>query len=146
MRRALALLMILAGQPGLSQQPTPFYEDISKMPVSPEVHPDRRVTFRLLAPKASEVLLAGGNLQEALKGAQPLKKDDQGVWSITVGPLEAGLYDYSFAVDGGIRTTDPANRNALERTWWWSCHTAMFPKRRRMAGDESARRDSTRIC
>ena len=99
------------------QRGTPFYEDIGKMPVSPEVQTDRRVTFRLLAPKAAEVLLAGGNLEEALKGPQPLQKDPQGVWSITVGPLEPGLYDYGFAVDGGIRTTDPANRNALERTW-----------------------------
>ena len=87
------------------------------MPVSPEVQADRRVTFRLLAPTASEVLLAGGNLGETLKGPQPLKKDAQGVWSITVGPLDPGLYDYGFAVDGGIRTVDPANRNALERTW-----------------------------
>ena len=99
------------------QQPTPFYEDAGKMPVSPEVQADRRVTFRLLAPTASEVLLAGGNLGETLKGPQPLKKDAQGVWSITVGPLDPGLYDYGFAVDGGIRTVDPANRNALERTW-----------------------------
>jgi enterochelin esterase-like enzyme len=112
-----AIVSILCLPAAWCQRPTPFYEDISKMPVSPEVRPDRRVTFRLLAPKASEVLLAGGNLEEALKGPQPLQKDSQGVWSITVGPLEPGLYDYGFAVDGGIRTTDPANRNAMERTW-----------------------------
>ena len=117
MRAVVAILFVLAAQPGSGQQPTPFFEDISRLPVSPEVHPDRRVTFRLLAPKASEVLLAGGSLQEALRSPQSLSKDDQGVWSITVGPLEPGLYDYGFAVDGGIRTTDPANRNAVERTW-----------------------------
>jgi enterochelin esterase family protein len=108
---------ILASSSAWGQRGTPFYEDIGKMPVSPEVQADRHVTFRLLAPKATEVLLAGGNLEEALEGPQPLQKDAQGVWSITVGPLEPGLYDYGFAVDGGIRTTDPANRYALERTW-----------------------------
>jgi enterochelin esterase-like enzyme len=113
----VAVFAILSVANGWCQRGTPFYEDVGKMPVSPEVHPDRRVTFRLLAPKATEVLLAGGNLEEALKGAQPLQKDAQGVWSITVGPLEPGLYDYGFAVDGGIRTVDPANRNTLERTW-----------------------------
>jgi para-nitrobenzyl esterase len=100
---------------GISPSLTPKFT--RRAPVSPEVQADRHVTFRLLAPKATEVLLAGGNLEEALKGPQPLQKDAQGVWSITVGPLEPGLYDYGFAVDGGIRTTDPANRYALERTW-----------------------------
>lgn len=113
----IALLTFLPVASLWCQRGTPFYDDVSKMPVSPELHSDRRVTFRLLAPKAAEVLLAGGNLEEALKGPQALQKDAQGVWSITAGPLEPGLYDYGFAVDGGIRTVDPANRNALERTW-----------------------------
>jgi enterochelin esterase family protein len=108
---------------GLCQRTIPFYEDVRSMPVSPEVHADRRVTFRFLAPKAAEVLLAGGNLQEALNGPQAMKKDEKGVWSITVGPLEPALYDYSFAVDGSIRATDPANRNVIDRTWG---HTNYF--------------------
>ncbi|HTS64972.1 MAG TPA: hypothetical protein VMH28_23270 [Candidatus Acidoferrales bacterium] len=43
----------------------------------PEIAPDRRVTFRLAAPKASEVTLTG----EFLKGSASLQKDDKGVWS-----------------------------------------------------------------
>ena len=35
-----------------------------------------------------------------------LAKDDQGVWSITVGPLVPDFYAYSFTVDG-VRTLDP---------------------------------------
>src|SRR5580704_6577588 len=52
--------------------------------VSPEIHPDKTVTFRLLAPKATEVTLTGhwdGGTDV------PLTKDDQGIWSTTVGPL-----------------------------------------------------------
>jgi len=36
---------------GLCQRgPAPFYEDTNNVPVSPEVHGDRKVTFRLFAP------------------------------------------------------------------------------------------------
>jgi enterochelin esterase-like enzyme len=37
-------------------------------------------------------------------------KDDAGVWSATVGPLEPEIYTYNFAVDG-VRIIDPANPN-----------------------------------
>jgi enterochelin esterase-like enzyme len=72
--------------------------------VSPEVATDRRVTFRLHAPKANEVLLTG----EFLQGSTPLEKDAAGIWSITVGPIDPEIYHYNFTVDG-LRTIDPAN-------------------------------------
>lgn len=72
--------------------------------VSPEVHPDRTVTFRLLAPKASEVTLTGDWLASAAK----LTKDDGGIWSVTLGPLEPGLAIYSLTVDG-LAIADPVN-------------------------------------
>src|SRR6266852_3076833 len=55
-----------------AQRPAPL--------ISPEVHPDRRVTFRLKAPRASEVTLTGDWLGAA---PQPkLTKGDDGVWSV----------------------------------------------------------------
>ena len=72
--------------------------------VSPEVHADRRVTFRIQAPKASEVLLTG----DWLSGGQRLAKDESGVWSITVPPMEPGIYIYGFTVDG-MAIADPVN-------------------------------------
>lgn len=72
---------------------------------SPEVKADRTVTFRLRAPKAAEVLLNG---EWKGGGKLAMAKDDQGVWSVTVGPLEPDLYGYSFSVDG-TAVTDPAN-------------------------------------
>jgi enterochelin esterase family protein len=73
-------------------------------PVSPEVHADRKVTFRLRAPQAQKVVLNG----EWGGGPREMAKDDQGVWSITVGPLEPDLWGYNFTQDGVV-LTDPLN-------------------------------------
>jgi enterochelin esterase-like enzyme len=69
--------------------------------ISPEIHADRTVTFRIRAPKASEVALA-------FQGSKPMTKDADGTWSITVGPLEPEIYEYAFTVDGA-RVLDTAN-------------------------------------
>ena len=74
--------------------------------VSPEVHPDRRVTFRVRAPKATEVSLVGDWMIAETK--QAMTQDEQGVWSVTIGPLEPGLAIYTFTVDG-VTTPDPVN-------------------------------------
>lgn len=71
--------------------------------ISPEVRPDRTIVFRLRAPEAARVMLF-------LAGSKPMVKDDAGVWSATVGPLEPEVYTYNFVVDG-VRIIDPANPN-----------------------------------
>jgi enterochelin esterase family protein len=73
--------------------------------VSPEILPDKKVTFRLRAPKAGEVLLNGNwdggrNIQ--------MTRDDEGIWSVTVGPLGDQLWGYSFNVDG-VKVMDPGD-------------------------------------
>lgn len=60
--------------------------------VSPEILPDKKVTFRLLAPKAGTVVL-NGNWEQGTNIA--MNKDDQGLWSVTVGPLGEQLWGYS---------------------------------------------------
>lgn len=94
------LAALVAGVPSFGQQPRP--EPV----LSPEVHPDRTVTFRIRAPKASEVTLTG----DWLGTAQPpaLAKDEKGVWSVTLGPFEPSIYIYNFNVDG-IAMADPVN-------------------------------------
>ncbi len=69
---------------------------------STEVAADHKVTFRIYAPKASEVSVSGDF------GGGKLSKDEKGVWSITVGPLTPDFYSYTFSVDG-VRTVDPKN-------------------------------------
>lgn len=71
---------------------------------SPEVAADRRVTFRLMAPKAMEVTVAG----EFAPGNQRMEKDAAGLWSVTVGPLAPEIYNYNFTIDG-VKTIDPGN-------------------------------------
>jgi enterochelin esterase-like enzyme len=73
---------------------------------SPEVTSDRRVTFRLSAPAAQQVTVAG----ELDGKPHPMTKGPDGVWSVTVGPLEPDIYTYAFNVDG-ISALDPRNPN-----------------------------------
>ncbi len=73
---------------------------------SPEVHADRTVTLRIRAPKAAEVTLSGDWMPAG--SAEKMTRDDQGVWSITVGPLAPQVYLYTFNVDG-LSIADPVN-------------------------------------
>lgn len=106
MSRFLPLLIGLAAlAPPAAAQPAKKPTTPNDTLVSPEVRPDKTVTFRLYAPKAADVTV-GGEFQTG--PAVKLTKDDKGVWSATVGPLRPDLYSYSFAVDG-VRTLDPKN-------------------------------------
>ena len=73
--------------------------------ISPQVHADKKVTFRYLAPSAKEVKLGGSQFGAA---QLPMTKDSIGIWSITVGPIKPDIYPYSFTVDG-VTVMDPAN-------------------------------------
>lgn len=72
--------------------------------VSPQVHKDRRVTFRLRAPGAKQV---GVNVQFQ-RGLRPMTRNNDGVWSVTLGPAEPDIYEYSLVVDG-LEIVDPSN-------------------------------------
>jgi enterochelin esterase-like enzyme len=75
--------------------------------VSPQVLPDKKVTFRYLAPSAKDVKLAGGQFSAM---QVPMVKDSVGIWSITVGPVKPDIYPYSFIVDD-VNVMDPANED-----------------------------------
>jgi enterochelin esterase-like enzyme len=105
--------------------------------ISPEVLPDHRVVFRILAPRAQSVTLsasdiprqstgtAGGGATSAAapaaRAAQPgtgrggiqFVANEQGVWEATAGPVPAGAFRYVFMVDG-VRTLDPVNTKISE--------------------------------
>ena len=81
---------------------------------SPEVHDDGTVTFRLKAPNAKEVILPAGSILTTLdKGNEPIPfiKGDDGIWTLTIGPLIPDIYAYHFIVDG-MQITDPSNTYA----------------------------------
>jgi len=78
---------------------------------SPDVQDGGMVTFRLRAPEAKQVTLAGVAVLTALgKSGQrvPLTKGDDGIWTLTVGPLKPDMYIYYFNVDG-MQVADPSN-------------------------------------
>jgi enterochelin esterase-like enzyme len=71
--------------------------------VSPEIHPDRTVTFRVEAPNAKEVVfVADWGAREAMK------KGADGVWTFTTDPIPPSTYIYSFELDG-VPIVDPVN-------------------------------------
>lgn len=78
--------------------------------ISPEIHDDNSVTFRVNAPNANEVKLAGEWMPAEgwTPGSVVMQKGENGVWSFTAETLEPELYSYSFIIDG-FRTTDPNN-------------------------------------
>jgi len=77
---------------------------------SPEVHDDHTVTFRLRAPGAKEVKLTGAVLTALGKGREQVAftRGNDGIWTLTVGPLEPDMYAYHFIVDG-MQICDPGN-------------------------------------
>ncbi|MBS1805596.1 MAG: esterase [Acidobacteria bacterium] len=101
--------------PPAFQMPAPTPNDTLK---SIEVQPDHRVRFRIWAPAATEVKLSAEGPEatpnitpaEAYKnvGGVPMTKGEQGIWEAMIGPIEPGIYRYTFSVDG-VSTTDPRN-------------------------------------
>ncbi|MEO8885035.1 MAG: alpha/beta hydrolase-fold protein [Mucilaginibacter sp.] len=81
----------------MAQQRAPYV-------ISPDVHPDHSVTFNFNAPNAKEVMLDG----QFFDKPQPLAKDANGVWSITVPYIKPDIYPYCFVVDGN-NIADPNN-------------------------------------
>jgi enterochelin esterase-like enzyme len=99
----LALLSAASRSP--AQTPPPAF-------TSPEVAADRHVAFRIFAPKAQTVRLFSSDIF----GAAPrgdMTKAENGVWEITIGPIDPGAYRYNFNVDGAS-VMDPRNPSVSE--------------------------------
>lgn len=96
-RMALLMGLFSLAAPGQGRRPR---ESL----VSPQVQPNRRVTFQLRAPQAKTVVLEGSFLSRP----RPMTRDPNGPWATTVGPLEPEIYEYNFVVDG-LKIPDPLN-------------------------------------
>ncbi|WP_161604229.1 esterase [Roseiconus nitratireducens] len=80
--------------------------------LSPEVHRDARVTFRVIAPHASKVLVLGDWLK---RGEElPMAQGQDGMWSATAGPFPPGNHIYGFEIDG-VQVPDPENASVKLR-------------------------------
>jgi enterochelin esterase-like enzyme len=70
---------------------------------SPELTADGRITFRMRAENAREVVVTIGGKR------LPMEKNDQGVWTATSDVMRPEYYTYAFVVDGNP-INDPSNR------------------------------------
>ncbi len=98
------LALLLTALAAFGQGPAPVR--------SPEVHPDRTVTFRLRAPQAASVEVTGEVARG--KGPQAMTKGSDGVWSITLGPFTPEIWIYNFRVQG-VELPDPSNISLMPR-------------------------------
>jgi enterochelin esterase-like enzyme/glyoxylase-like metal-dependent hydrolase (beta-lactamase superfamily II) len=78
-------------------------------PRSAEVAPDGRVTFRMNAPNASQVVVNGD-----WPGGRGLSmaKGPSGTWTLTTDPLTPEIWMYTYSVDG-VTTLDPGNSRVV---------------------------------
>ena len=79
----------------IADTPAPVRTKLTPAPTSPELLPDGKVVFRCRAPQAQEVKVSGQFGPE-----QKLEKGADGWWTVTTGPVPAGVHEYSFKVDG----------------------------------------------
>jgi hypothetical protein len=75
-----------------------------------KIHSDRRVTFRVQAPSAKQVAVAGRAADSGMNGNTPyeMKRGEGGVWQVTTGPVRPGFHYYELIIDG-IHTIDPSS-------------------------------------
>ena len=119
--RLTLLLAVLVAHPVLAQRGPALR--------SPDVQPDRRVTFRLSAPTATDVRVSG----DFLAAPQALTRDERCVWSVTVGPIAPEIYGYQLSVNGVTTTRGslvvpgatpmfydqrPVPHGAVEQRWY----------------------------
>jgi enterochelin esterase-like enzyme len=100
---ALALLSTVVRAQEINRQQGPQFD-------SPEIAADHSVTFKVHSANAQTITINGSwmGYGETLD----LKKGAEGVWSVSVGPLEPSLYHYNFFIDG-VSAIDPKNAHAL---------------------------------
>jgi Enterochelin esterase and related enzymes len=82
--------------------------------LSPEIHPDNSVTFRINAPNATKVTISGDWMKSEgfTRASQEMKKGTDGIWIYTTEILSPELYTYSFNVDG-ISMKDQSNAHTI---------------------------------
>jgi enterochelin esterase family protein len=105
----MTVAMYTVAQEPAAERPAPRRPSFQWGPriISPEIHPDNTVTFRLIAPQATRVTISG-EWMTGFGASEELIKNDTGLWSLTLGPLKPEFYGYTFNVDG-VQVLDPAN-------------------------------------
>jgi enterochelin esterase-like enzyme len=98
---------------GFAQEKVPVMPKQGPVVNSPEVLPDGRVVFRILAPKAESVGLQGSDILGLTGSGPQFAKAENGVWEATIGPVAPGAYRYTFMING-VAVVDPRNPSVSE--------------------------------
>ncbi|MDB6054069.1 MAG: putative esterase [Verrucomicrobiales bacterium] len=106
MIKSLLLVSLMAVSPGVFAQTAVQNppRQIAPITISPEVHADGTVTFRVPATNATKVTVGG----DWAGGSKEMTKGENGIWSVTMGPLPPEIYSYSLNIDG-VAMIDPNN-------------------------------------
>ncbi len=108
-----AVVLALVAQASVFAQAKPPMGPQGPVVNSPEILPDGRVVFRILAPKAESVGLQANDIF-GMEGKGPqFVKNEKGIWEATAGPIKPGAYRYTFSVDG-VSAMDPRNPSVSE--------------------------------
>jgi enterochelin esterase family protein len=97
----LCLAAVLRCQPAGDSQPATSNVLNAQYP---RVYPDSRATFRLAAPNAAKVQLAGAVVASPVE----MTKGADGAWTVTIPPAVPGFHYYWFMVDG-LQVNDPSS-------------------------------------
>ncbi len=97
----------------LAQEKAPVMPKQGPVVNSPEVLPDGRIVFRILAPRAESVSLQASDIPDLARGGPQFAKAENGVWEATIGPVVPGAYRYTFMVNG-VAVVDPRNPSVSE--------------------------------
>ena len=77
-----------------------------------EVTADRYIIFRIYAPQATEVKLFSTDILD-MKAMSEMTGSPEGIWEVTLGPVEPGAYRYNLIVDS-VPVIDPVNTSISE--------------------------------
>src|ERR1035437_2002809 len=83
------------------------------------IHADRKVTFKIYASNAKQVMLGGTDIPNLMIDGK-MTKQENGVWEVTVGPIEPGAYRYNFIVDGVWVIDSRSSKISESNTNIWS--------------------------
>ena len=106
-KRIFRTMLLFCAAAGFGQQPAPSNVRGGEYP---KVLPDRRVIFRVNAPGARSVAVAGRADDSGMNGNKPwpMTKGGDGTWTVTTDPVRPGFHYYELIIDS-LHCNDPAS-------------------------------------
>ena len=110
MRNAIRTIgLLIYSVTALAQQPAPSNVRGGEYP---KIDSDRRVTFHVKAPNATNVAVAARADDSGMNGNKPyaMSRGENGLWTVTTDPVRPGFHYYELIIDGW-RGNDPASES-----------------------------------